>query len=143
MCIDTGNHEPIKKQPYRTPLKQRKIVETAIEEMLEAGVIERSRSPWGFPIVLVEKRDGSKRFCVDFRALNKITKKNAHPLPIIDDILAALGSAKYFSKLDLKSGYWQVKMNEEDKEKTAFTCHRGLFSFNTMPFGLANGPGVF
>ena len=143
MCIDTGNHEPIKKQPYRTPLKQRKIVETAIEEMLEAGVIERSRSPWGFPIVLVEKRDGSKRFCVDFRALNKITKKNAHPLPIIDDILAAFGSAKYFSKLDLKSGYWQVKMNEEDKEKTAFTCHRGLFSFNTMPFGLANGPGVF
>ena len=67
--------------------------------MLEAGVIERSRSPWGFPIVLVEKKDGSKRFCVDFRALNKITKKNAHPLPIIYDILAALGSAKYFSAL--------------------------------------------
>ena len=143
MRIDTGEHEPIKKQPYRTPLKQRKLVDSAIDEMIESGVIERSRSPWGFPIVMVEKKDGSKRFCVDFRALNKISKKNAHPLPVIDDILASLGSAKYFSKLDLKSGYWQVKMHDSDKEKSAFTCHRGLFHFNVMPFGLANAPGVF
>jgi len=143
MKIDTGEHKPIKKQPYRTPLRQRKLVDKAINEMLEAGIVERSRSPWGSPIVLVEKRDGSKRFCVDFRALNKITKNNAHPLPVIDDILASLGSAKYFSKLDLKSGYWQVELEEEDKEKTAFTCHRGLFQFNVMPFGLANAPGIF
>ena len=143
MRIDTADHEPIKKQPYRTPLGQRRTVDLAIDEMMQAGVIERSRSPWGFPIVLVEKKDGSKRFCVDFRALNKITKNNAHPLPVIDDILASLGSAKFFSKLDLKSGYWQVQLHEDDKEKSAFTCHRGLFQFNVMPFGLANAPGVF
>ena len=143
MKIDTGDHEPIKKQPYRTPLRQRKLVDDAIDEMLDAGIVKRSRSPWGFPIVLVEKKDGSKRFCVDYRALNKITKNNAHPLPVIDDILACLGTARYFSKLDLKSGYWQVEVHEGDKEKTAFTCHRGLFQFNVMPFGLANAPGVF
>lgn len=143
MRIDTGKNDPIKKNPYRTPLKQREEVNVALEEMLQAGVIERSNSPWSFPIVLVKKKDGTKRFCVDFRALNKITKKYARALPVIDDILASLGSAKYFSKLDLKSGYWQVKLNEKDKEKTAFTCHRGLFQFNVMPFGLANAPGVF
>ena len=143
MKIDTEGHPPIKKQPYRTPLNQRKVVDAAIEEMMQAGVVERSRSPWGFPIVLVKKKDGSTRFCVDFRALNKISRNNAHPLPVIDDILASLGSAKYVSKLDLKSGYWQVQMHEADKEKTAFTCHRGLFHFNVMPFGVAGGPGVF
>lgn len=143
MRIDTGTHEPIKKRPYRTPLKQRKTMDSAIDEMMQAGVIERSNSPWGFPVVLVEKKDGSKRFCVDFRALNKITKKYARPLPVIDDILASLGSARYFSKLDLKSGYWQVKLHDDDKEKSAFTCHKGLFHFNVMPFGLANAPGIF
>ena len=143
MRIDTGSHDPIRKRPYRTPLKQRRLVDSAVDEMMEAAVIERSNSPWGFPIVLVEKKDGSKRFCVDFRGLNKITKKYARPLPVIDDILASLGSARYFSKLDLKSGYWQVKLHEDDKEKSAFTCHRGLFHFNVMPFGLANAPGVF
>ena len=126
-----------------TPLKQRQMVDLAIDEMIQAGIIERSNSPWGFPIVLVEKKDGTKRFCVDFRALNRVTKKYARALPVIDDILASLGSAKYFSKLDLKSGYWQVKLHEDDKEKSAFTCHRGLFHFNVMPFGLTNAPGVF
>ena len=143
MRIDTGTHEPIKRRPYRTPLKQRKMVDLAIDEMMQAGIIERSNSPWGFPIVLVEKKDGTKRFCVDFRALNRVTKKYARALPVIDDILASLGSAKYFSKLDLKSGYWQVELHEDDKEKSAITCHRGLFHFNVMPFGLTNAPGVF
>jgi hypothetical protein len=91
----------------------------------------------------VDKKDGSKRFCVDFRQLNKITKVNSYPLPLIDDILATLGKSKYFSSLDLKSGYWQVAMDESDKEKTAFTCHRGLFEFNVMPFGLCNAPQIF
>ena len=97
------------------------MVDLAIDEMMQAGIIERSNSPWGFPIVLVEKKDGTKRFCVDFRALNRVTKKYARALPVIDDILASLGSAKYFSKLDLKSGYWQVELHEDDKEKSAFT----------------------
>ena len=111
--------------------------------MLEAKIIERSKSPWSIPVVIVDKKDESKRFCVDFRALNRITKANSYPLPLIDDILALLCKAKYFSSLDLKSGYWQVLVEDNDREKTAFTCHRGLFQFNVMPFGLTTAPGVF
>ena len=110
--------------------------------MLGADVIRRPRSPWSIPVVIVNKKDNTKRFCVDFRQLNKITKKNSYPLPVIDEILALLGKARYFTTLDLKSGYWQVAMDEGDREKT-FTCHAGLFEFNVMPFGLANGPSVF
>ena len=143
MKIDTGSADPIKLRPYRTPLNNRKIIDETIDEMLDAKVIRRSRSPWSFPVVIVDKKDGSKRFCVDFRKLNQVTKKNSYLLPVIDDILALLGKAKYFTSLDLKSGYWQVLMNESDKEKTAFACHRGLFEFNVMPFGLSNAPAVF
>ncbi|MCG8033371.1 MAG: DDE-type integrase/transposase/recombinase [Candidatus Thiodiazotropha taylori] len=143
MKIDTGEHPPIKLRPYRTPLNNRKVIDDAIDEMLDAKIIERSKSPWSFPVVIVDKKDGSKRFCVDFRALNKITKSNSYPLPVIDDILAQLGQAKYFTSLDLKSGYWQVLMYDSDKEKTAFACHRGLFQFNVMPFGLTTAPAIF
>ena len=143
MHIDTGNNEPIKMRPYRTPIKNREVIDKAINEMIDADVIRRSRSPWSFPVVIVDTKDGSKRFCVDFRRLNKITVKNCYPLPLIDDILALLGKAKYFTSLDLKSGYWQVAMDEKDKHKTAFTCHKGLFEFNVMPFGLSNAPAVF
>ena len=143
MKIDTGDAKPIKMRPYRTPLKNREVIDKALEEMLEAKVIRRSNSPWSFPVVIVDKKDGSKRFCVDFRKLNQITKKNSYPLPLIDDILALLGKAKFFTSLDLKSGYWQVLMDDLDKEKTAFACHRGLFEFNVMPFGLSNAPAVF
>ena len=94
-------------------------------------------------MVIVDKKDGTKRFCVDFRRLNKITKTNSYPLPIIDDILALLGKARYFTSLYLKSGYWQVLMDEQDKEKTAFACHKGLYQFNVMPFGLVNAPSIF
>ena len=143
MHIDTGNNEPIKMRPYRTPIKNREVIDKAINEMIDADVIRRSRSPWSFPVVIVDKKDGSKRFCVDFRRLNKITVKNCYLLPLIYDILALLGKAKYFTSLDLKSGYWQVAMDEKDKQKTAFTCHKGLFEFNVMPFGLSNAPAVF
>ena len=130
-------------KPYRTPLNKRTVIDNAVDEMLEAGIIRRSRSPWSFPVVVVDKKDGSKRFCVDFRQLNKITKPISYPLPVIDDILARLGKAKYFTTLDLKSGYWQVPMDETDREKTAFACHRGLFEFLVMPFGLSGAPPVF
>ena len=143
MQLDVGDNEPIKMRPYRTPIKNREVIDKAVDEMLDANVICRSRSPWSFPVVIVDKKDGSKRFCVDFRRLNKITKKNSDPLPLIDDILALLGKAKYFTSLDLKSGYWQVAMDEKDKEKTAFACHKGLFEFNVMPFGLSIAPAVF
>lgn len=91
------------------------MTDDAIDEMLEAKIIQRSKSPWSFPVVTVDKKDGSKRFCVDFRALNKATKSNSYPLPVIDDILALLGQAKYFISLDLKSGYWQVLMDDDSK----------------------------
>ena len=143
MRIDTGDTKPIKLRPYRTPIKNREVIDKAVDEMLDAEVIRRSNSPWSFPVVIVDKKDGTKRFCVDFRKLNQVTKKNSYPLPLIDDILALLGKAKFFTSLDLKSGYWQVLMDEKDKEKTAFACHRGLFEFNVMPFGLSNAPAVF
>jgi len=143
MKISTGDHPPIRLKPYRTPLHKRELVEGAVKDMLGAGVIERSVSPWSFPIVIVDKKDGGHRFCVDFRALNNITKPLAYPLPLIDDILALLGNSTYFSTLDLRSGYWQVALDEADREKTAFACHVGLYQFRVMPFGLANAPGVF
>ena len=139
MKINTGDHPPIRLKPYRTPLHKRKLVEGAVKNMLGAGIIERSVSPWSFPIVIVSKKDGGHRFCVDFRALNNITKPLAYPLPLIYDILALLGKSTYFSTLDLRSGYWQVA----DREKTAFACHVGLYQFRVMPFGLANAPGIF
>ena len=106
MKIDIGDYPPIKLRPYRTPLNNRKNVDKAVDEMMEAKIISRSKSPWSFPVVIVDKKDGSRRFCVDFRRLNKITKLNSYPLPLIDDILTLLGNAKYFTSLDLKSGYW-------------------------------------
>ena len=143
MRIDTGMHPPIKNRPYRIPINKRQVVDKAIDEMLDAKIIERSRSPWSFPLVVVDKKDGSKRMCVDFRSLNKILKPISFPLPLIDDILTLLGSAKYFSTLDQKSGYWQVLLESSSKEKTAFTCHRGLFQFNVMPFGISTAPALF
>ena len=143
MEIDTGDHPPIKLKPYRTPLHKRAIVDKAIDEMLEAKVIRRSQSSWSSPIVIVKKKDNTLRFCTDFRRVNAITKPMSYPLPVIDDILALLGTAKFMTSLDLKSGFWQVLVSEKDKEKTAFACHRGLFEYNVMPFGLQNSPAVF
>ena len=143
MSIHTGDHDPIKNRPYRVPLNKRQIIDKAVKEMLDAKIIERSQSPWSFPLVVVKKKDGSDRMCVDFRTLNKIVRPVSFPLPLIDDILCLLGKAKYFTALDLKSGYWQVELDEKSKEKTAFACHKGLFQFNRMPFGLSNAPAVF
>ena len=111
--------------------------------MLDEGVITTSQLPWSIPIVLVKKKDGSVRFCVDYRALNNCTKTCSYLLPKIDDGLDQLSGCGYFSTLDLKSGYRQIPMHEKDKEKTAFTCHKGLFEFNVMPFGWANVPATF
>lgn len=141
--IDTGDHPPIKQQPYRLPFSQRKLVQEHVENMLKAGVIEPSQSPWASPIVIVDKKDGQKRFCVDLRALNKVIKKNSYLLPRIDDILASLDGSQYFTCLDLRSGYWQIAMDEDSKEKTAFTCFMGLHQFKDMPFGLCSAGAIF
>ena len=143
MKTDTGDYKPIKLKPYRTPFPKRPIADKAIDDTLPANVIQPSRSLWSFPIVIVDKKDDSKTFCTDFRKLNLISEKSSWPLPVIDDTLAALGKAEFFTTLDLKIGYWQIPIDENDKEKTTFTCHRGLYEYNVMSFGLANAPGIF
>lgn len=141
--IDTGEHPPIKQAPRRVPIHQQREVLQHVEDMQKHGVIEPSTSPWAAPIVLVKKKDGTTRFCVDYRKLNDVTRKDAYPLPRIDETLDALSGAKLFTTLDLASGYWQVEMDPADREKTAFTTRHGLFEFRVMPFGLCNAPGTF
>ena len=122
----------------------RNIEQQQVKEMLRDEVIRPSTSPWASPVVMVKKRDGTMRFCVDFRKMNDATIKDAHPLPRIDDTLESLHGAQYFTTLDLKSGYWQVPIREEDKEKTAFRTSSGqLYEFNQLPFGLCNAPATF
>ena len=141
--IDTGTSAPIKQPPRRLPASQRTLVEDEIKKMLDDGIIEPSESPWASPIVLVKKKSGGVRFCVDYRKLNGQTRKDAFPLPRIDDTIDALSGAVFFSCLDLDSAYWQVAMHEPDKEKTAFVVHNGLYHFKTMAFGLCNAPSTF
>jgi hypothetical protein len=111
--------------------------------MLQDSIIKRSKSIWSSPIVVVKKKDGTDRFCTDFRKLNQITKSMFYPLPVIYDILALLGRATFMTTSDLKSGFWQVKVNDKAKEKNAFVCHKRLLEYNAMPFGLQNPPPFF
>ena len=143
MTIETNTQEPVCLPPYRAPLAKRDFIESKVDEMLQAGIISQSRSPWSAPVVIVQKKDGTQRFCVDYRRLNEVTQRYNFPLPVIDDLLASLHGSKYFSTLDLRSGYHQIPMAEDSKAKTAFVCHRGVFEFNVMSFGLCNAPSVF
>src|SRR3954471_19661356 len=111
--------------------------------MEEAGIIQHSYSPWASPVVIVGKKGGEKRLCVDYRKVNTVTKIDAYSLPRIDDLLDSLGGANWFTTLDLASGYWQVAMHPDDIEKTAFITSHGLYEFLVMPFGLNNAPGTF
>ncbi len=111
--------------------------------MLDQGIIEPCLSSWASPVVLVTKKDGSTRFCMDYRKVNEVTCKDADPLPWIDDTSDALRGSQYFSTLDLYSGYWQVKMDSRDIDKTVFVTRQGLFRFMVMPFGLCNAPETF
>ena len=111
--------------------------------MLEQGVVKLSNSPWSSPIVMVQKKDGSWYFGIDYRKLNSVTHHDAYPLPRIDSIFDSLTGSTYFTTLDLASGYWQVEVEEQDKEKTAFSTPKGHFEFNVMPFGLTNAPATF
>lgn len=141
--LDTGDARPINQPPRRLGIKEREQVEQEIKKMLELGVIRPSMSPWSSPTVLVRKPDGSVRFCVDYRKLNDVTVSDVYPLPRVDDTLDALGKARYFSTLDLASGYWQVPMAEESIPKTAFITHAGLYEFTVLPFGLKTAPSAF
>ena len=117
--IDTGDHPPIKQRPYRTPLSKRKMIDECIDQMLKDGVIYPSNSPWALPVCLVPKKDGTTRFCVDYRALNEITVKDRYPLPLIQDIFDQLGGKRIYSVMDLKSGYNQLRIAAHDQYKTA------------------------
>ena len=131
-------------QPYRRiPPSQFEDVRQHIQELADKGVIRPSSSPYASPIVIVRKKDGSIRLCVDYRKLNAITRRDAFPLPRIDETLDAIGGASFFSTLDLASGYHQVAMHEDDQEKTAFTTPFGLWEFKRMPFGLSGAPATF
>lgn len=141
--IRTEKHSPIISPLRRVPLAYQEDLKSDIKKMLEKGVIRESESPYRSPVVVVRKKDGSNRVCIDFRELNKVTIRNRHPLPRIDDIIDRLHGAKVFNVLDLSSAYWQVPLREEDKMKTAFSVHgMGHFEFNVMPFGLTNAPST-
>jgi hypothetical protein len=114
-----------------------------LDDMKRKGVIEESEGTWSSPVVLVRKKNGDLRFCVDYRKLNDVTKKDCFPLPRINDTLDTLAGAKWFSTLDLKSGYWQVALHPDDKEKTAFSTGQGLWQFTVMLFGVCNAPATF
>ena len=118
-------------------------MQAEICKMLEAGVIIPSNSSWASPVVLVNKSDGSTRFCVDYRMVNNLTRKDAYPLPRIDECFDTLAGSHWFCTMDLASGYWQVEIDERDRSKTAFTTQQGLYEFMVMPFGLCNAPATF
>ncbi|KAE9166504.1 hypothetical protein PF005_g29178 [Phytophthora fragariae] len=141
--INTGTTAPIMLKRRIHAQREHEVIDSNVEKMLDAGVVEEGNGSWGFPVVLVKKRDGEVCFCIDYRALNKVTQRDVYPLPRIDETLESLGGALLFSTLDLKAGYWQISVAEEDKGKTAFTTRKGLYRFVRMPFGLANAPSTF
>ena len=134
---------PIRQPLRRVPYSLQDTINTEVEKMLDNRVIRPSTSPWSSPVVLVRKGDGSWRFCVDFRKVNDVTRKDAYPLPRIDSTVESLRGSVYFTTLDLASGYWQVELDEKSKEKTAFSVPSGHYEFNVMPFGLTNAPATF
>ena len=124
------------------PVTVKKEVAKQLRSIPESGMIQPSTSPWASPVFMVRKKDGTNRFCVDYRALNAITKPDLYPLPRIDDLLDQLGKSRYFSTLDLASGYWQIRVEPNSVERTAFIAPQGLFEFWVMPFGPMNAPSV-
>ena len=141
--INTTSDQPIRIQPYRRSYKEKLIIQDEIYKMLEAKIIRPSQSPWSFPVVLITKPDGSSRFCVDYRKLNAITLLDPFPMPRIDDILSRMNKCKWFTAIDLKSGYWQIEMDPRDIDKTAFCTTDGHYEFLRLPFGLKNAPPGF
>ena len=143
MTINTGDAKPIFQRPYRVPYSQRQVIDTHVREMLDAGVIQPSVSPWASPVVLVPKKEGTLRFCVDYRKINAVTVRDVYPLPHIQDVLSSMAGCRYFTTLDLRAGYWQIEVAPEDRQKTAFTTYRGHWEFKVVPFGLVNSPALF
>ena len=135
--------ELISKAPYRMAPIELKELKVQMEEMVNKGFVRPSTSPWGAPVLFVKKKNGSMRLCIDYRELNKVTIRNQYPLPRIDDLFDQLHGAKVFSKIDLRSGYHQSRVHDEDVPKTTLRTRYGHFVFLVMPFGLTNAPAAF
>ena len=134
---------PVFQHPYRAGPGARQAEKDEVDRMLHLGVIEPSSAEWASPVVLIPKPDGSTRFCVDYRRLNALTTRDVYPLPRMDECLDTLGEAEYFSTLDANTGFWQIEVAPEDRDKTTFSCHVGMYRFTRMPFGLLNAPATF
>ncbi|GJR02881.1 putative reverse transcriptase domain-containing protein [Tanacetum coccineum] len=134
---------PVVRSPYRLAPSEMLELSNQLKELQEKGFIRPSHSPWGAPVLFVKKKDGAMRMCIDYRELNKLTIKNRYPLPRIDDLFDQLQGACCFSKIDLRSGYHQLRVREEDIPKTAFRTRYGHFEFTVMPFGMTNAPAIF
>ena len=142
--INTGDAKPFRIPLRRHGFKKEQEIRTAVQDGLSRGIMEESNSPWASPPVVVSKKDGTARFCIDFRKLNSITKTDSYPLPRFDECMDSLHGSQFFCSLDLMSGYWQVPLQTpEDREKTAFLTKDGLFQFRVLPFGLVNAPATF
>jgi hypothetical protein len=135
--------EPITRTPYRMSTPELQELKMQLKELLDLGLIRPSVSPWGAPVIFIRKKDGSWRLCIDYRQLNKATIKNQYPLPRIDDLFDQMKGATVFSKIDLRSGYHQLRIKGDDIPKTAFKARFRHYEFTVMPFGLTNAPGVF
>ena len=141
--IDPRSASPIRLRPYRVPQAYRAWMREELLKMEQEGIIEPLVSKWGTPVVLVKKKDNTTIFCVDYCRLNEKTQVEAYPMPRIEDLVDQLGRAKVLTTLDLARGYWQVKVKESAREKTAFTTPYGLYQFKVMPFGLNGAPAIF
>ena len=141
--VDTGTASPVRLPPYRVPHAYRDMVESELKDMLENSIIKPSASQWSAPMVLVQKKDGSLRLCVDYHRLNSVSQIDAYPMPQVDELLDRLGKAHFISTMDLTRGYWQVPVAVKDRHKTAFSSPFGFFQFRMMPFGLQGAPATF
>ena len=143
MSIDTGDSDPVLQKPYPVAMKHYNWVKEEIDKLLEAGVIRNSHSIWSAPIIVVPKGDGGKHLIIDYRALNKVTRKFIWPMPKVEDIFSQLNGAKYFSTLDLRAGYHHIGLTTDSTPKTAFTSPFGKYEYVKVPFRLAQAPEYF
>ncbi|GBN50500.1 Retrovirus-related Pol polyprotein from transposon 297, partial [Araneus ventricosus] len=137
------SNEPISHQPRRLPFSEKKIVQTQVAEWLEQGIVEPCSSEYSSPVVIVRKKDGTPRVCIDYRKLNKVVVKDRFPLPLIEDILDRLQGSRVFSTIDLKNAFFHVDVNKDSRKYTSFVTHEGQYQFLKVPFGLCNSPAVF